>query len=177
MADYDDIFQFVTEFGQELTLEAETFSDINMNTLTQPFALLPAHQLQACRLAMESDTNHNRWCLLPLVALLHRLDETPLKSLECYHAAMCGIEMAILDFWCKIESIPLYQLLGLPSGKHVFRKGFYTAAMNPDMQVVAEVARAEAGSTTRFLKIKVRPLLFDILNIYNMKYMSDQCRC
>ena len=134
--------------------------DTNTETWNQPFASLAPHQMHACRPRPfeEANTSH-RWFHKLLVALLHRLDITTLKGAECYYAAKCGLEMAILDFWCKLESLPLYQLLGFQAGPdtthHVFRKGFYTAAINSNISVVIDVVHAEAVGTTRYLKIKV----------------------
>lgn len=67
--------------------------------------------------------------------------------------------MAVFDLWCKLKNLPMYTFLGLRSDslshQHTFRKGYYTAAMNPDISHVISVIRAEAGSTTKYLKIKV----------------------
>ena len=67
--------------------------------------------------------------------------------------------MAILDAWGKALRLPLHEMIfGRGRSSDVdfyFKKGFYTAAMNADLDEMVRVIKAEAEDTTPFLKIKV----------------------
>ena len=65
--------------------------------------------------------------------------------------------MAIFDIWGKSQKQPLSSLFGLfhPTDEAYKRKGFYTAALNADIQKTISVIQAEASNSTKYLKIKI----------------------
>lgn len=145
LADYCDIREYVAAFSEELARNPLRLSG------EDPFAFLPPQYFTICR-ASEG--------VVPsiLKELLCRLDRCSANLHEYSNAARCGVEMAILDLWGKRIAQPLCSLFGLfsPINDDSYRrKGFYTVALNSDIEKTLSIIRSEALSSTRYFKIKI----------------------
>jgi len=157
LADYEDIRTYVALFSEELNAEPLILSKCD------PFEELPEEYFSNCRRSsgVLADV---------LKSVLCRMDECSANGAEYSRAARCGLEMALFDLWGKHTSQPLSTLLGLfsPTQDESYRrKGFYTVAINSDIDAVLSVIHKEACSSTRFFKIKINhdvPFIAKLLN-------------
>jgi hypothetical protein len=159
LADYNDVLLLMKDFAS-LLARCSDVSTMEGDLQERPFTRLGPRFFGPCRKPQREAgqaawVESGEWRRALLVFLLDELDTPELRKSEAYNATKCGVEMAVFDYWGKMDKVPVSYLLGLDNSNDVFRKGYYTAAINLDVSHTVDVIRREASAITRFLKIKV----------------------
>jgi len=167
LANYNDIEHFFTQYCDHLTNELKNHSTTSKKTCKEWFTTengdyyKPFDQLGDFFSSLRKENPDEEisyeeavpTLLLKVLDVYKYVDaENKDQEPEYKYAAMCGIEMAILDLWGVMLKKPLYELVGIeaPKGK----KAFYTAALNDDIAIIEQTA--EFGlKYTNHLKIKL----------------------
>jgi L-alanine-DL-glutamate epimerase-like enolase superfamily enzyme len=145
LADFDDIHTYFKQYVENIE------NEINAPTTDDkysPFDGIPHPYFDALR----SDSSHIPQLLLRVLDTRAITEPNSQNLPEYRFAAICGIEMAILDLWCSILDKPLYSIIGVepPTGK----SAFYTAGLNEDISEMEKTLRFGMQYTDN-IKIKL----------------------
>jgi L-alanine-DL-glutamate epimerase-like enolase superfamily enzyme len=139
-ADFDDVKTYFVAFNQKLRSVIEQHDSATYN----PFESVPA---EFCHAAKTVDGPHSE-----LIRTLFRaLDECDLNKEHFSRPPRNALESAIFDLWGKLTRRPTHSLLGVPP---IPKRCFYTAALNDNLDLIAEATKFGMNFTDN-IKIKV----------------------
>jgi len=166
LADLKDIQKYLCAFNAKLQeVSSSEIMLLDQYWYYDPFSNFPQDLFPSLRNKMNEKGSRDAQneeigggCSLYLenvIRLLFRiLDlECSLNNQEFSRTAQSGLDVALLDIWSKIESIPLYTMIH-PLFSIESKPSFYTASLQNEISKILQIA-LNARNYTPYLKIKL----------------------